>query len=156
MAIRQKWRVRKMGVDTTYIIAFFGTGKTTYIAKHPEADAVDLVDAIPGKGPDIETLTSYKHHKIVMADPDWVQVFNDAGVKYRVVVPDASLKTLYTENFKERFKKKLGGGSEAFCNRVLNHWDSIVRTLSNDNENVISLTVLDEGQWLEDVMDKLI
>ena len=91
-----------------------------------------------------------------MADPDWVQVFIDAGVRYHVVVPDSSLKDLYVSNYKERFAKRLGGGSETFCDRVSRHWNKTIKSLSDDKDHVISLTVLDEGQWLEDVINKLI
>lgn len=140
--------------STTYIIAFFGTGKTTYIAKHPEADAVDLVDAENNQGPNIGTFKRFATHSIVMADPNWQWVFDRAGVKYHIVIPGPDLKETYMLNYRERFRKGLGGGSEGFCKTISPIWDSTITRLTN-SPNKISLTVLEKGQYLEDIINKL-
>ena len=112
---------------------------------------IDLTDE--GK-PSLSLLkNAVEKYDVVMADPSWEQVFLMSKIPFYVVVPSFDRKEEFIANFRERWKKGLGGGDDNFCRYVGNNWAIRIRQLMSLPS--ISCTVLEKGKWLKDVIDSL-
>jgi hypothetical protein len=127
------------------VVGWFGVGKTTFIETHPEADAVDL-NSFTGRTSDIVEKCS--GHRYLLADPNLVPALKPP---YVVVVPAISRKQEFLEIYRHR-KGRCGHGPEFARLRDLD-WEKRITELMNIPGT--RTIILEEGQFLSDVIDKL-
>ena len=129
------------------ILGYYGVGKTTI----KNEKWIDLTD----EGRPSLSLLKYavEHYEIVMADPSWENVFLKSGIPFHIVVPSPERKEEFLQNFRERHKKGLGGGDNAFCAMVSNNWERDIKHFLS--LPALSHTILKDGEFLKDCIETL-
>lgn len=134
----------------TIIVGYFGVGKTC-LAEELET-AVELV--YTKCQPTVRQLKeALEEYDIVLADPRWLQILQEGHYEFHIVIPAVELKDEYLERFKARHKEKKGCGSSGFIKAMDRQWDTNLKRLRNTP--CLSLTILNKGQYLADVIEKL-
>lgn len=135
----------------TIVIGYYGTGKS-YLAEHDDT-VFDWTYSL--MKPKLEELEyGLENYDTILCDPNCQSILDKGGFKYHIVVPDLKLKDEYLERFKARYEAKKGTGSTGFRTGMANRWDNAIERLMNTD--CLSLTVLKDGQYISDVIDKLI
>lgn len=131
------------------ILGWFGVGKSTLMRNNKSvADLTDMGQ------PSLSLLKdTIEKYDIVLADPQWTNVFLESGIPFHIVVPTLDRKEEFLKNYHDRWKKGLGGGSGKFCgfmDRVWDTWISYLLSLP-----ALSHIELEEGEWLSDAVSHL-
>ena len=135
--------------NNTIIVGYFGVGKTC-LAEELET-AVELVYS--NCQPTVRQLEeALEEYDIILADPRWLQILQEGHYEFHIVIPAVELKDEYLERFKERYKEKKGCGSIGFIKVMDRQWDTNLKRLMHTD--CLSLTILNKGQYLADVIDK--
>ena len=133
----------------TIIIGYFGTGKS-YLAEHDDT----VYDwTYSQMSPKLEELQyGLENYDTILCDPNCQDILDKGGFKYHIVVPAVELKDEYLERFKARYEAKKGTGGKGFRTAMANRWDKTLERLMDTD--CLSLTILDKGQFIADVIDK--
>jgi hypothetical protein len=135
--------------NNTIIVGYYGIGKS-YLVEEMDT-AVELVYS--KCQPTVRQLKeALEEYDIILADPRWLQILQEGHYEFHIAIPAVELKDEYLERFKARYEAKKGNGSAGFRTGMANRWDSNLERLRNTP--CLSLTILNKGQYLADVIDK--
>lgn len=127
--------------NSTIVIGYYGVGKS-YLAEHDDTVYEWTYSQMRPKLEELEY--GLEHYDTILCDPNCQSILDKGGFKYHIVVPDPELKDEYLERFKAR--------SEGFCAGMINRWDAAIERLMHTD--CLSLTVLNKGQFIADVIDR--
>lgn len=144
------WKVRKRKTNTI-ILGYYGIGKS-YLAEHDNT-VYDWTYTL--MQPKLEELEyGLENYDTILCDPNCQDILDKGDFKYHIVIPDPKLKDEYLERFKARYEAKKGAGGQGFCRGMANRWDTAIERLRNTP--CLSLTILNKGQYLADVIDDIL
>ena len=127
--------------NSTIIIGYYGVGKS-YLAEHDDTVYEWTYNLMKPKLEELEY--GLANYDTILCDPNCQSILDKGGFKYHIVVPAVELKDEYLERFKAR--------SEGFCADMINRWDAVIDRLMNTD--CLSLTILNKGQFIADVIDR--
>lgn len=137
--------------NNTIILAYFGAGKTTV------ASTSDTITELTysNNHPTVEQLQkALEEFDVILVDPQWKRILVEGRYSFHIVVPDLKLKEEYLERFKARQKAGKGNGKLGFVRSMASRWEGLIGELKNTP--CLSLTELNNGQYLADVIDKIV
>ena len=135
--------------EPTIILGYYGTGKS-YLASKCD-NVVELV-YIHSQPTLEQLLDAIGRYDIILVDPKWRQILIDNGYEFHIVLPDVTLRDEYMERFRQRRERRQGNGSPAFVRSMEQVWDRLLDELKKLPN--LSLTILNKGQYLSDIIKK--
>ena len=137
--------------NNTIILAYFGAGKTTVAST---SDTVyDWTYTL--MQPKLEELEyGLENYDTILCDPNCLPILQDNGLKFHIVVPTEDRLEEFKANLRKRFRAHKGTGAESFIKNIESNWKGLIAELKNTP--CLSLTELNNGQYLADVIEKFL
>ena len=141
----------KTKANNTIILAYYGTGKSTVAST---SDTVyDWTYSL--MQPKLEELEyGLENYDIILCDPKCLPILQEQGLKFHIVVPCEDRLEEFKANLRRRFRNKKGTGGESFIKFIENRWEGLIGELKSTP--CLSLTELNNGQYLADVINNIV
>ena len=137
--------------NNTIILAYYGTGKS-YLAS---TDDTITELTYSNNHPTVEQLQkALEEFDVILVDPMWKRILVEGHYSFHIVVPSVGLKAEYLERFRARQKDGKGNGKLGFVRSMASRWEGLIGELKSTQCE--SLVILNNGQYLADVIEKMI
>ena len=144
----------KLGV---VISGFPGVGKSEF-SRLATQNGISVSDSDSSKFNKIDFPSNYIEHiqrmrrerniVLVSSHKSVRDAMDEVGIEYTLVIPEASLKSLYMENYKQR------GSDVNFLSFMKSEWDNLLDTcIPTEGSTVVELP---EGKYLSDIISDLV
>lgn len=141
----------KTKANNTIILAYYGTGKS-YLAS---TDDTITELTYSNNHPTVEQLQkALEEFDVILVDPMWKRILVEGHYSFHIVVPSVGLKGEYLERFRTRQKAGKGNGRYGFVMSMASRWEGLIGELKNTP--CLSLTELNNGQYLADVINNIV
>lgn len=137
--------------NNTIILAYYGTGKSTV------ASTSDTITELTysNNHPTVEQLQkALEEFDVILVDPMWKRILVEGHYSFHIVVPSVGLKGEYLERFRTRQKAGKGNGKLGFVRSMASRWEGLISELKSTP--CLSLTELNNGQYLADVINNIV
>ena len=141
----------KRKVNNTIILAYYGAGKSTI------ASTSDTITELTYNNNHVtveQLQQALEEFDVILVDPLWMHILIKHGYQFHVVVPSLDCKAEYLQRLAQRRKRRLGSGHSGFVRWMANNWERLIAELKSTP--CLSLTELNNGQYLADVIEKFL
>ena len=135
--------------NSVIILGYYGTGKSYLASKCDNVAELVYIHSQPTLEQLLDAIDNYD---VILVDPKWRQILIDNGYEFHIVLPDVTLRDEYMERFRQRRERRQGNGSPAFVRSMEQEWDRLLDELKKLPN--LSLTILNKGQYLSDIIKK--
>ena len=136
--------------NNTILLGYYGIGKST-IASTSDTVYDWTYNLMQPKLSELEY--GLENYDTILCDPNCLHLLQEQGLKFHVVVPNYDRLEEFKANLRQRYKERKGTGGEGFIRNLESRWyDELERLRETE---CLSLTVLNNGQYLADVIEKL-
>ena len=137
--------------DNTIILGYYGIGKST-VASTSDTVYDWTYDLMQPKLSELEY--GLENYDVILCDPNCLYLLQQQGLKFHIVVPNYDRLGEFKANMRKRHQEHKGTGHESFIRSIEKKWHSELEELRETQ--CLSLTVLNNGQYLADVIDKIV
>lgn len=137
--------------SNTIILGYYGIGKS-YLAEHDDTIYDWTYTLMQPKLEELEY--GLENYDTILCDPNCLPILQDNGLKFHIVVPTEDRLEEFKANLRKRFRAHKGTGAESFIKNIESNWERLIAELKNTP--CLSLTELNNGQYLADVIDNIL
>ena len=145
---RLKVRKRK---NNTIILGYYGIGKST-VASTSDTVYDWTYNLMQPKLSELEY--GLENYDTILCDQNCLPLLQQQNLGFHIVVPNYDRLDEFKANLRKRFMEHKGTGGESFIKHLEKNWYEVLENLRETQ--CLSLTVLNNGQYLADVIEKLI